>query len=64
MKDKCLNCPYYLYVIDENRDKICYNCNFEDVVNEFKINLKETWLYKFVVNVLDWLEDKLEKYWK
>lgn len=61
MKDKCLNCPYYLYVTDENRDKICYNCNFEDVVNEFKIDLKETWLYKFIVNVLDWLEDKLEK---
>lgn len=64
MKDKCLNCPYYLYVTDENRDKICYRCDLDDAANKFKSALKETWLYKFMIKLLDWLKNKLEKYWK
>ena len=36
MKDKCLNCPDYPYVTDENRHKICYRCDFQDAVCELK----------------------------
>lgn len=64
MRDKCLNCPDYPYVTDENRKQICYRCDLEDAVNEFKATLKKTWLYKFMIKLLDWLETKLEKYWK
>lgn len=61
MRNKCLNCPDYSYVTDENRDKICYRCDLEDTVNEFKSTLKETWIYKDMVKLLDWLDDKLER---
>lgn len=61
MRDKCLNCPDYPYVIDENRNKICYRCDLEDAVNEFKAALKDTWSYKFMTKLLGWLDDKLEK---
>lgn len=64
MRDKCLNCPDYLYVTDEDRKQICYRCDLEGAVNEFKATLKETWLYKFMIKLLDWLEDKLENYLK
>lgn len=60
MKDKCLNyldCPY---ITDENRKQICYRCDLENAVNEFKTTLKEAWLYKFMIKLLDWVEDKLE----
>ena len=60
MKNKCLNCPDYPYVTDENRDKICYCCDFQDAVCEFKRAFKESWMYKFMVKLLDQLEDKLE----
>ena len=60
MRDKCLNCPDYPYVTYENRDKICYRCNFQDVVCELKRSFEESWIYKFMVKLLDWLEDKLE----
>ena len=61
MKDKCLNCPDYPYVIDKNRDKICYRCDFQDAVCELKQAFEESWMYKFMVKLLDWLEDRLEK---
>ena len=61
MKDKCLNCPDYPYVTDENRHKICYRCDFQDAVCELKQAFEESWMYQFMVKLLDWLEDKLEK---
>lgn len=61
MRDKCLNCPNYPYVTNKNRKQICYRCDLEDAVNEFKAALKETWLYKFMIKLLDWLDYKLEK---
>lgn len=61
MKDKYSNCPDYLYVTDENRDKICYRCDFQDAVRELKQAFEESWMYKFMVKLLDWLEDKMEK---
>ena len=57
MRDKCLNCPDYPYV----RDKICYRCDFQDAVRELKQAFEESWMYKSMVRLLDWLEDKLEK---
>lgn len=64
MRKNCSNCLDYPYVTDENRKQICYRCDLEDAVNEFKVALKETCLYKFMIKLLDWLDDKLEKYWK
>lgn len=61
MKDKCLNCQDYPYVTDENRKQICYRCDLEDTVNDLKEAFKETWIYKIMIKLLDWLEDKLEK---
>ena len=61
MRDKCLNCPDYPYVTDENRDKICYRCDLQDAVCELKQAFEESWMYKSMVKLLDWLEDKLEK---
>lgn len=61
MRDKCLNCPDYPYFTDENRDKICHRCDFQDAVCELKQTFEEIWVYKFMVKLLDWLEDKLEK---
>ena len=61
MRDKCLNCLDYPYVTDENRKQICYSCDLEDAVNEFKAAFKETWLYKFMIKIMNWLDDKLEK---
>ena len=61
MKDKCLNCPDYSYATDENRHKICYRCDFQDAVCELKRAFEESWMYKLMVKLLDWLEDKLEK---
>ena len=49
------------YVTDENRDKVCYRCDFQDAVCELKRAFEESWMYKFMVKLLDWLEDKLEK---
>ena len=61
ISDKSLNCPNYQNVNEKNRDKICYRCDFQDAVCEFKRAFKESWMYKFMVKLLDWLEDKLEK---
>lgn len=55
MKDKCLNCPDYSYVTNENRDKICYRCDFQDAVRELKQVFEESRMYKFMVKLLDWL---------
>lgn len=51
MRDKCLNCPDYPYVTDENRDKICYRCDFQDTVCELKRAFEESWIYKFMVKL-------------
>ena len=61
MKDKCLKCPDYPYVTDENRKSICYRCDLEDVVGELKEELIDSWLYKSMIKILDWLNEKLEK---
>ena len=61
MKNKCLNCPDYSYATNENRHKICYRCDFQDAVCELKRAFEESWIYKFMVKLLDWLENKLEK---
>lgn len=34
MKDKCLNCPDYPYVTNENRKQICYRCDFHALTHE------------------------------
>lgn len=41
MRDKCLNCPDYPYVTDENRKQICYRCDLDDAVNDFNETFKE-----------------------
>ena len=56
MKDKCLNCSDYPYVTDENRDKICYRCDFQDAVCEFKRAFEESWMYKFIKYVRNTLD--------
>ena len=61
MRDKCLNCPDYPYVTNENRGKICYRGDFQDAVCELKRAFKESWMYKSMIKLLDCLEDKLEK---
>lgn len=64
MKDKCLNCPFQQYKINNNKNQICYDCGFKDASIEFNETFKETQMYKFMIKLLDWLENKLEKYWK
>ena len=61
MKDRCLNCPDYSYVTDKNRKSICYRCDLEDAVDEFKEALRETWLYKSMIKFLDLVSERLEK---
>ena len=60
MRNKCSECSDYPYVTDENRKQICYRCDLEDAINEFKVSLKETWIYKIMIKMLDWLNCKLE----
>ena len=62
MRDKCLNCSNYPYVTDENRDKICYRCDFQDAVCELKRAFEESWMYKLMVKLLDWLEETCRNY--
>ena len=57
MKDKCLKCPDYQYVTDENRNIICLHCDYEDTVYELKEAFKKTWMYKGIIKLLDWLSN-------
>ena len=41
MRDKCLNCPDYLYVTYENKDKIRYRCDFQDAICKLNKRLKK-----------------------
>ena len=61
MRDKCLNCPDYPYATDENRDKICYRCDFQYTICELKQAFEKSCIYKSMIKLLDQLEDKLEK---
>lgn len=35
------------------------NCDYKDKIEKLKESLKETWLYKFMIKLLDWLSKKL-----
>ena len=61
MKDRCLNCSDYPYVTDKNRKSICYKCDLEDAINELKKTFRKTRLCKFMIKLLDWLSERLEK---
>lgn len=57
--DKCQHCEDYPYVTDKNRKEICYRCDLEDALDKLKVELKQTWMYKFLVRCAEWLNRML-----
>lgn len=57
MKDKCISCKN----IYHPKDDTCRKCEFEETKRNFINELSETKMYKFMIKILDWLDNILTK---
>lgn len=57
MKHKCENCNNTYHP----KDDCCIRCDFREAVDELVEDLLETKVGKFMIRIVDWVNEKLEK---